>query len=55
MKPKCEKIKYFSEFDANYAKRQLTHVGIVRYYECLECGKLGMGRVWHLTTQPKIT
>lgn len=50
-KEPCEKIRYFSINDANYAKKHLKHVGAKRVYQCVECGKLGMGPVWHLTSQ----
>ena len=46
----CFKIKYFSIRDANYAKRHLKNTGIARKYKCKKCGKLGMGEVWHLTS-----
>jgi hypothetical protein len=49
----CGKIKYFSCSDAQYAKWLLKyekgHTAIARHYQCEECGKLGMGEVWHLT------
>lgn len=48
---KCEKIRYFSKSDGKYAIKQLQYTGVKRIYECEECRKLGMGRVWHLTSK----
>jgi len=49
----CQKIKYFSCHDAQWAKRNLKYTGAKRHYKCLECGKLGMGEVWHLTSKKR--
>lgn len=47
----CKKIKYFSKHDASYARKQFKGVGVKRYYECSHCANLGLGIVWHLTSQ----